>query len=410
MANEEHLKLLKKGVTTWNEWRKENFHTRPYLDRADLGHADLRNGNLVNADLSWANLSRADLSRATLLDAYLNGADLSVANLRGANLSGANLSWANLSCANLTGATLSGANLSGATLLDANLSRAILSGANLSWVNLSRGTLLDATLLDANLSWAILSRADLSGADLSGANLSGATLLDANLSRADLKNSLMGYTTLANIDLSTVKELETVLHAGPSTVGIDTIYASKGKISEIFLRGAGVPEPFTVQMKALVGAMEPIQFYSCFINYSNKDEEFAKRLYADLQWEHVRCWHAPEDMKIGGEIRTEIDRAIHVQDKLLIVLSENSLQSAWVKKEVEAAFEKEQKQNRLVLFPIRLDETVMETDTAWAADIRRMRNIGDFRGWKDHDKYINAFARLMRDLKAGDQPAGSKEE
>ena len=350
MANEEHLKLLKKGVTTWNEWRKENFHTRPYLDRADLGHADLRNGNLVNADLSWANLSRADLSRATLLDAYLNGADLSVANLRGANLSGANLSWANLSCANLTGATLS------------------------------------------------------------GANLSGATLLDANLSRADLKNSLMGYTTLANIDLSTVKELETVLHAGPSTVGIDTIYASKGKISEIFLRGAGVPEPFTVQMKALVGAMEPIQFYSCFINYSNKDEEFAKRLYADLQWEHVRCWHAPEDMKIGGEIRTEIDRAIHVQDKLLIVLSENSLQSAWVKKEVEAAFEKEQKQNRLVLFPIRLDETVMETDTAWAADIRRMRNIGDFRGWKDHDKYINAFARLMRDLKAGDQPAGSKEE
>jgi hypothetical protein len=44
-----------------------------------------------------------------------------------------------------------------------------------------------------------------------------------------------------------------------------------------------VPDPFIVQMKALVGAMEPIQFYSCFISYSTKDQEFADRLYADLQ-------------------------------------------------------------------------------------------------------------------------------
>ena len=51
-----------------------------------------------------------------------------------------------------------------------------------------------------------------------------------------------------------------------------------------------------------------------------------------------------------------------------------------------------------MLFPIRLDDEVMETTRAWAADIRRTRHIGDFRPWKDHDAYQESFDRLLRDL------------
>jgi hypothetical protein len=32
-----------------------------------------------------------------------------------------------------------------------------------------------------------------------------------------------------------------------------------------------------VNMKFLITAMEPIQFHSCFISYSHKDESFARR-------------------------------------------------------------------------------------------------------------------------------------
>ena len=92
-------------------------------------------------------------------------------------------------------------------------------------------------------------------------------------------------------------------------------------------------------MKSLV--VSPIEYYSCFISYSSKDEDFAKRLYADLQTEHVRCWFAPEDLKIGEKFRPRIDEAIRWYDKLLLVLSENSVNSPWVEKEVETAFEKE---------------------------------------------------------------------
>jgi len=150
----------------------------------------------------------------------------------------------------------------------------------------------------------------------------------------------------------------------------------------------------------------PIEYYSCFISYSHKDEEFAKRLHRDLQGERVRCWFAPESLKIGDEIRPRIDEAIRIHDKLLIVLSENSVGSPWVRKEVETAFGKEiefetkQKERRTVLFPIRLDDAVMKTDEAWAADIKLTRHIGDFREWKSHDKYKEGLGRLLRDLKA----------
>ena len=68
-----------------------------------------------------------------------------------------------------------------------------------------------------------------------------------------------------------------------------------------------------------------------------------------------------------------------------------------------AALEKENKQlGKTVLFPITLDETVMEADIPWAANMRRSRHIGDFRKWKSHDDYQKAFDRLLQDLKAGE--------
>jgi predicted adenine nucleotide alpha hydrolase (AANH) superfamily ATPase len=120
----------------------------------------------------------------------------------------------------------------------------------------------------------------------------------------------------------------------------------------------------------------------------------------------VRCWFAPEDLKIGDKFRMRIDESIRLYDKLMVVLSKDSIESEWVEKEVETAFEKERREKKTLLFPLRLDDTVIETDRAWAADIRRTRHIGDFRHWKDHDAYRKAFERLLRDLKADASRSG----
>lgn len=310
------------------------------------------------------------------------------------------VSWANLREANLRRANLIGTNLIGA-----DLRRVDLSGENLIGADLSGAKLRRADLGGADLSSADLQEADLRGADLRGADLSFADVNGTHLSGADLRDAIIGWGSFGNVDLSAVKGLETVHHRGPSTIGIDTIYRSQGNIPEVFLRGAGVPEHFITYMASLVG--KPYEYYSCFISYSSRDHDFAERLHADLQSKAVRCWFAPEDMRIGDRIRPRIDEAIRLHDKLLLVLSENSIDSDWVETEVEAAFEKERQRKSTVLFPIRLDDEVMETPRAWAADIRRTRHIGDFRRWKDHDAYQESFDRLLRDLAPQDAEAAT---
>jgi hypothetical protein len=62
--------------------------------------------------------------------------------------------------------------------------------------------------------------------------------------------------------------------------------------------------------------------------------------------------------------------------------------------------ERERKEKQAVLFPVRLENAVMEIENGWPADIRRTRHIGDFRNWKNHDEYQKAFERLLLDLKA----------
>ena len=63
----------------------------------------------------------------------------------------------------------------------------------------------------------------------------------ADLSMADMSNAYCGYAAFARVDLSVVKGLESVVHAGPSTIGIDTLIRSQGKIPENFFAGAVYP-------------------------------------------------------------------------------------------------------------------------------------------------------------------------
>ncbi|MEM9156107.1 MAG: toll/interleukin-1 receptor domain-containing protein [Cyanobacteria bacterium P01_F01_bin.33] len=276
-------------------------------------------------------------------------------------------------------------NLANADLRGADLRRCNLELADLRGVNLEGAQLGMANLMYANFEEASLKGATFAFTNLTGTNLKAADFIEAKLLRA----------IFADVCLTETKHLDSCSHHGPSYVDHATLARSKG-VPEGFWRGCGVPDTLIDYMPSLTG--DAIQFYSCFISYSSKDEDFANRLHADLQNTGVRCWFAPQDLPIGEKILDGLDKAIRLRDKVVLILSEDSIASGWVEDEVTTAFEEERRRNETVLFPIRLDDAVIRTNQAWASKLRA-RNIGDFSKWKDHDVYKASFQRILRDLR-----------
>lgn len=132
MPNEEHLNILRKGVSIWNDWRRANPQVKP-----DLGDAKM-NG----IPLSIPNLKIRDFEDNRLLDLgdlyigessrSINSAiDLRWANLSDTNLEKADLRGQYLRGTRLDGSSLKNAHLEYATLIDTNCDRANLSGCHI---------------------------------------------------------------------------------------------------------------------------------------------------------------------------------------------------------------------------------------------------------------------------------------
>jgi uncharacterized protein YjbI with pentapeptide repeats len=395
MANEEHVRILRSGVEKWNEWRSTCPEVKP----------DLEKGDLHGVDLTSINLSGSELSGVIFHDAILREA-----NFTSANLSDGQLADAVLDHANLDGSNLYAASFDSAKLIAATLRRARLHDTNLYTADLAAAKLNEAELLGANLHGVFLNDADLSNASMLYVDLSQANLHGANFCGLSL-----GWCSFVNTSLGNARFLEAVTHVGPSSIAVDTLERTVSDLTkgasnqhgiEIFLEGAGTPQEYIEFFRSRIG--KPIQFYSAFISYSTKDQAFADRLYADLRQENIRVWLATEDLKIGAQFRLKINESIHEHEKLVLILSEKSIDSSWVEHEVKQALAREQSEGSLVLFPIRIDDAVMETPEPWAAKIRKNRHIGDFRKWKDHDEYQKSLTRLIRDLQADDKKTSSR--
>ena len=357
MANQQHLAAVRAGSDAILEFREANPR--------------------VVFDLTGADLSRLFLRQAKLQHAILDGADIRLTDLTNAWLIGASLRQAKLSYGNLASAKLLSANLSEAELVEADLFGANLSGAKLT---------------NADLSSSFLARANLAHAELEG---------------ADFRNACCGYTVFADVDLSAARGLDCLKHEFPSTVGIDTLYRSKGKIPSAFLQGCGVPEHVINWQQGL--AETPVDYYSCFISFEDTDDKFSERLYNDLWHKGVRCWRWKEDARWGCNLMAQIDEAIQTNDKLVVICSRASLNSAPVLREIERALQKEDRLSgegttREVLFPIRLDDYVLDVwEHPRKADVVA-KYVGDFHDHADDRAYQRSLTRLVKDLRSETGP------
>ena len=141
-----------------------------------------------------------------------------------------------------------------------------------------------------------------------------------------------------------------------------------------------------------------VEQYSCFISYSAQDRVFAERIFNDLQDVGIRCWLDSKDLKVGDYIEVELNRAIQITDKVLLILSKASINSAWVQREIDVALKKESEAKKTILFPVRIDDAVMTSADNPSAKLLRLKHVGDFTDWHAADSYRRAFSRLVKDM------------
>lgn len=375
MTQSDQLELIQNGgtITPWNTWRLKEPNARILLSGCNLQGAQL-----ASADLRGADLRSADLKRADLTFALLNGANLENANL--------GLAW--LCQTSLEGANLSGARLIGAKAKNANLRNANLTGADCS---------------EADFREADMTSADLQKADFFFSDLNGVRLQDARLD-----GSVFWGTRIANCDLSRVKGLEHTVHNAPSSIDIDTIYRSSGQIPDVFLIGVGVPrDVIDLLISSIRAKGQTQQFQSCFISYASPDKDFATILYRRMSLDNLRVWFAPSDIRGGERIHEQIEGAIQQYDRLLVILSEASIQSDWVMTEIFRAREIERNRRRPKLFPIRICgmeklQRWQRMDSDFGVDIaRELReyHLLDFSNWSDHSKFESEYLQLRKALR-----------
>ncbi len=296
--------------------------------------------------------------------------------------------------------------------------------------NLFDADLKGANLFGADLSHAYLRGTYLMGANLGSADLRGAYLIESCLNRVDLRGADLSHacfqdTSFGSSNLSHVKGLDLCNHYGPSSLDPHTLNLS-GRLPSVFLRGCGYLnwqiEAAKLHQKELsqqqiidityrianLKTDDPIQYQSCFISYSGKDEPFCRKLHDTLQDRGVRCWFSPEHIRWGEKLRPQLDEAIQQQDRLLLVLTETSLQSPWVVYELRRAKVREEREQRRILFPLRLIPFEMlrewkcfdnNTGKDLAEEVREYFIPDDFTNWEDDAAFAAAFERLLANLR-----------
>jgi hypothetical protein len=89
-----------------------------------------------------------------------------------------------------------------------------------------------------------------------------------------------------------------------------------------------------------------------FICYSSKDRDFAQKLAKDLTTYGIMVWYDEYEIKVGDSITEKISKALQECDYLCIILSPDSVNSEWVKRELSVALLDELDHKRVKVLPI----------------------------------------------------------
>ncbi len=135
-----------------------------------------------------------------------------------------------------------------------------------------------------------------------------------------------------------------------------------------------------------------------FISYSHADKEFVDMLAANLVREKHHIWMDRWELNVGDSLTEKIEKNLSGSSAMLVILSENSVNSPWCKRELTAGLVRELEERKTIVLPCVLDDCKIPL-------FLRDKMYADFR--KDPDE---AFELVDRALARVSNPSTSREE
>jgi len=125
-----------------------------------------------------------------------------------------------------------------------------------------------------------------------------------------------------------------------------------------------------------------------FLSHSSNDKGFVRKLAADLVANGVKVWIDEQRILVGDSVPEKIAQGLAESDFFLIVVSRSSVESPWVKKELNSALVHEIERRKVAVLPIKLDDVKMP-------DSINDKLYADFRG-----SYEEGLKKLLHSIKA----------
>lgn len=124
-----------------------------------------------------------------------------------------------------------------------------------------------------------------------------------------------------------------------------------------------------------------------FLSHSSQDKPIVRQLATDLTAADIKVWLDEQRILVGDSITEKIGQGLAESDYFLIALSEASVKSEWVKKELSNALITEIEKREVVILPIKLSDCEIPT-------IIRNKKYADF-----SKSYRQGFQELLKAMK-----------
>ncbi|MBR2760780.1 MAG: toll/interleukin-1 receptor domain-containing protein [Solobacterium sp.] len=124
-----------------------------------------------------------------------------------------------------------------------------------------------------------------------------------------------------------------------------------------------------------------------FISYKSDEEEYARKIRSVLEQNGISCWMAPDSIPVGSNYMKQIPLAIDGCRAMIVLISEKSQNSVWVKNEFSQAVTK----NKLII-PYVIQDCPLQDEFAFS-----MSTMQQLYAYRDEQAALTKLVHDIRD-------------